>query len=166
MWTITEVYTNADGTIQFIELFTIYNGQELTAGHTIESIDDASNKNTFIFLTNTPAPTAGHHLLLATAGFAGLVGAPLPDFELADGFLWDPIGTVNFVGAVGFVSYTNIPTDGVTSLHYPGGTSAPNSPTNYAGLEGHIEAIPIIPLVPGDFNGDGVADPNDLFLFG
>jgi len=166
LWTITEVYTNADGTIQFIELFTSSINQELTSGHTIESILDASNKKIFLFLTDTPAPTTGHHLLLATAGFAGLAGAVTPDFMLADGFLYDPSGTVNFVGAVGFVSYTNIPTDGVTSLNYPGGTSAPNSPTNYAGQVGDIEGNPIIPLVPGDFNGDGVVDPNDLPLFG
>ena len=65
-WTIKEVYTNADGTIQFIELFTSSDGQQATSLARIESIKDIDIKNTFFFGSNTPFPTAGHHLLLVS----------------------------------------------------------------------------------------------------
>jgi hypothetical protein len=44
LWTISEVYSNSDGSVQFIELFTPSVGQTFTNGTQIKS-----NGNTFTF---------------------------------------------------------------------------------------------------------------------
>ena len=174
-WEIKEVYTNVDGTIQFIELFTTSTLQQFTTGKEIKSInDDTGDVKVFTFGGLTPAPTADHHLLLATKGFADLAGVVTPDFILDDGslfdpnegFLFDPNGTVNFVGA-DIVSYTNIPTDGVMSLNFsfdiiPVVTSESNTPTNYAGDEGHIEVCAF--SLAGDYNYDCRDDNLDFVI--
>jgi hypothetical protein len=139
-WNINEIYTNADGTVQFVELFTTFNSQQFTDGLTIRASQGA-NTNDFVFPDNTPAPTGNHHLLIATTGFASLPGAVTPDFTLPDGFLFSPDGTVNFIGADSR-TYTSLPTDGVLSIHYPGENTDTNSPTNYAGQSGSVNSPP------------------------
>jgi glucose/arabinose dehydrogenase len=132
LWTINEIYSNDDGTIQFIELFTSSSSQQFTNNTQIESTD-GNTINTFTFPGNTPSPTNGHHLLLATAGFAALPGVPAPDFIIPDNFLFAPAGTVDYLFAVGLINYSNLPTDGTLSLDGDGTTTQVNSPTNYAG---------------------------------
>ena len=39
-WEINEVYSNADGTVQYIELFTTSNNQQFTSGTTIRASPD------------------------------------------------------------------------------------------------------------------------------
>lgn len=140
-WDISEIYSNADGTIQFIELLTLFNSQQFTMGQTIRASQGASI-NDFIFPSNTPSPTANKHLLLATAGFASEPGAVTPDFILPDGFLFTNNGTVDFLNAIGNRTYTLLPTGGILSFHYPSGTTGTNSPTNFAGQEGSIAPSP------------------------
>ena len=55
---------------------------------------------------------------------------------------------------------TSLPTDGVTSIHYPpaGGSLLDNSPTNYAGTTGSLTAPP---SPTGDYNGDGEVNTDD-----
>ncbi|MCH8043644.1 MAG: PEP-CTERM sorting domain-containing protein [Planctomycetes bacterium] len=162
LWDFSEVYSNADGSVQFIELFTTSNFERFTSGHTITS----GNKS-FVFPDNTPASTADHHLLLATPGFADLDGGVAPDFELPVNF-FDPSGdTLTFVGLIDpSVTFNNLPTDGVDSLHYPdpfdflnNGVSGVNSPTNYLGISGSI--IPT-PVLLSDLNNNGFVDFEDL----
>jgi glucose/arabinose dehydrogenase len=141
LWEINEIFSDDSGTIQFIELFTTFDNQQLTFDHDIEATQGIS-MNTFTFPGNTPTPTGGHHLLLATSGFASLPSAPTPDFTLPDGFLFAPDGMVNFVGADS-VSYTSLPTDGVLSLAGDGTTTQTNSPTNYAATSGSV-VVPIM----------------------
>ena len=146
LWNISEIYSNADGTVQYIELFTTSNNQQFTAGTTIRASQGASS-NDFVFPGPTPAPTGGHHLLLATADFASLPGAVTPDYTLADGFLFTPNGIVNYLSA-NSLTYDCLPTDGSSSLHCDANNGvmctatsiAANSPTNYAGSIGSIDA--------------------------
>jgi len=65
-WDINEIYSNADGTHQFIELTTFVNGEQFVINHTITSNSDGM-VNTFIFMNNTPSPTANRTILLATS---------------------------------------------------------------------------------------------------
>lgn len=139
-WDINEIYTNADGTIQFVELFTTFNGQHVTDNHTIRASQGGSS-NDFVFPDDSPAPTGNHHLLIATSGFASLTGAVTPDFILPDNFLFTPDGTVNFIGADSR-TYASLPTDGILSIHYPSGNTDTNSPTNYAGQAGSVNSPP------------------------
>ena len=85
-WEITEVYSNADGSIQFIELFTGQPGQEFVAGQTLTASDASGETRTFRFPRNLPAPTTGRHFLLATPAFASVSGGVVPDFEIPAGF--------------------------------------------------------------------------------
>ena len=145
-WQISEVYSNADGTVQFIELHTTVDNQEGTPGQIIRASQGFSTHD-FVFPSITPFPTRQHSLLLATAAFASLPGAVLPDFTLDDGFLFSPDGIVDFIGA-NSLTYDCLPTEGTMSLHClaNNGTSCtaasigPNSPTNYAGETGSIDA--------------------------
>jgi len=147
LWNFQEVFSNTDGTIQFIELFTAVDGQEFALGEQFRSSQGA-NVQTYTFPTNTPFPTAGHHLLIATSGFASLPGAPTPDFVMPDGFLFSPDGVLENLSLFGpTFSYANLPTDGLMSLAGDGVTTALNSPTNYAGATGSIDATGQVPTV-------------------
>ena len=163
LWDFSEVYSNADGSVQFIELFTAFDGEQFTAGQTIKS----TSGSTFLFPGNTPAPTGDHHLLLATPGFADLDGGVAPDFEISVNF-FDPSGdTLTFAFLIDpSVTLSNMPIDGVNSLHYPDpfdflndGVSGVNSPTNYLGISGSI--IPT-PVLLSDLNNNGFVDFEDL----
>jgi serralysin len=144
LYDVKEVFSNSDGTVQYVELFTTFNNQHFLTGHTIVASQDAST-HTFTFLASGPSPTASTHLLIATAGFEAACGVT-PDFIMADDFLFDPDGSVNFAEGTDVVGYTSLPLDGETSLNYPGEVSATNSPTNFAGATCTLEAPP--PEVP------------------
>ncbi len=135
LWDINEIYSNADGTVQYVELFTTSNSQQFTNGRTINSTLGGST-NSFVFPSDTPSPTANHHLLLATSAFASLPGGVTPDFTISDGFLFAPAGQVDFALA-DLLDYTGLPTDGVNALDGLGNPIAA-SPTNYAGEVGSV----------------------------
>lgn len=86
-------------------------------------------------------------MLLATADFASLPGAVTPDFTFADGFLFKPDGVVNYIFA-NSLTYDCLPSDGIMSLHCDANNGISctamsvgvNSPTNYAGATGSIDA--------------------------
>lgn len=160
LWDITEVYSNADGSVQFLELFATANSQQFLSGHTI-----TSGANTFTFPSNSPSPTAQHHLLIATAGFGSLPGGVTADFTLPANFFNPASDTINFANSDTAV-FTSAPTDGILSLNYAFGSNTAtimtNSPTNYAGQAGSIGGSDI---VPGDYNNDGSVDAADYTLW-
>ncbi|MBK7952244.1 MAG: hypothetical protein IPK00_26695 [Deltaproteobacteria bacterium] len=148
LWKFTEVYSNADGTIQFIEM------QEC-CGSDLEiqmaSADLVSNGHVYHFPNNLVGPTAHTWLLIATAGFAALPGAPTPDFIIPDGF-FDPAGdTLRYRLGTDIVTLDpdELPTDGVHSLERVGFSGSTfvvgvNSPINFAGDSGSV-SIPAVP---------------------
>ena len=148
-WDITEIYSNADGTLQFIEWFTSFNSQHLLAGHVV-----TTNSNVYTFPNNLPSSgTGGHHFLMGTAGFAALPGAPPPDYIIPDGFIdttgdtlrlrTSPVSTTweTFSFGAG-----ELPTDGCHSLIclFHSGAACiitdveVNSPTNFDGETGSV----------------------------
>jgi hypothetical protein len=160
LWTISEVFSNSDGSVQFIELFTSSAGQTLTNGTQIKS-----NGNTFTFPANLSQDTTNKHLLLATAGFGSLAGGVTPDFTIPSHF-FNPAGdTINYVFTVaGTVTFTSVPTNGISSLNYPGATTAVNSPTNLAGKSGSVNLAPP-PALTGDYNNNGRVDAADYTVW-
>src|SRR4051794_7843265 len=73
LWQVKEVFTNASGSVQFVEMFDSFSGETLTAGKTLTANSDGSIK-TFTFPSNLSHNTPGS-LLIATTGFGSLAGA-------------------------------------------------------------------------------------------
>lgn len=145
-WDITEVFSNASGTIQFIELQECCGGAGEIGlpGHNL-----TSNSNTFLIPGGAlTGPTSNKFYLIATQGFADLPGAPTPDAII-------PAGNVPFFSTGGDTvqyvpwdtwTFGAVPTDGTTSLERDG-TMGLNSPTNYAGQTGSVDTGAPIPTV-------------------
>ena len=150
LWQLSELYSNADGTVQFIELTALAGGQQFVMGHTITSTMDGSTQS-FTFNANLPGDTAGKTLLIGTAAVAALSGVT-PDYVVPDGFLFTTNGMLNWAEGADSWSYAALPLDGMHALLRSGGTAV-NSPRNFAGTTG-ILSLP----VAGDFNSDGKGD--------
>ncbi len=145
-WDVVEVFSDASGTVQFIELREMNNtpGETGLPGHTLSS-------NAYSFVIPGPAlvgPTSGRSYLVATAAFAALPGAPTPDAII-------PAGSVPFFSTGGdtltyvpwdFFTFGPglVPTDGINSLNRDL-TTGPNTPKNYAGVTGSVVAPPPVP---------------------
>ena len=129
LWQVNEVFSNADGTVQFIELVALAGGQQFLAGHAITSSQGATT-NSFTFPSNLPGDTAGKTFLIGTNGFAAL-GQVAPDYVVPNGFLFTSNGSVSFAG-VDTVSWTALPVDGTLSINRSG-TTAVKSPSGFAG---------------------------------
>ncbi|MCO4759111.1 MAG: hypothetical protein KC477_13910 [Oceanospirillaceae bacterium] len=138
LWQINEVFSSADGSLQFIELFSPSAGQEFLANHTITATSSDGPVSVFTFPTNSNQPTNNKHLLLATRDFQVVTGIE-PDFIIATGFLPVAGGSLNFAG-VDTLNLTNLPLDGFQSLSGNGAVTMA-SPTNFAG---HSSTVPSI----------------------
>jgi hypothetical protein len=155
-WDINELFSNADGSIQFIELFTPADGQELlNTGPDVAQLSSTDGLTTHLmasFPNDLPSDlTADKFFLIATTGFAGLTGAVTPDYTMPDGFLFIDGGTVVFADMfdpLSTVSYGTLPIDGILSLNADGSTTGTNSPTNFAGATGSIVASAVVPVPP------------------
>lgn len=165
LWHITQLYSNADSTVQFIELTALAGGQQFIAGHTITSSQGATTRS-YTFPTDLPDDTAtsvhGYYgttttyksFVIGTQGFAAL-GVVMPDYVVPNGFLFTVNGVVNYADGADTISYASLPTDGSRALNRDG-TTGPNSPHNFAGASGSISAAapPVVALEnpqPGSF---------------
>lgn len=132
-WDFSEVFSNEDGTVQFVELFSANSGEAALNGWTI-----TSTSGTFTFVGNLPADTANTWVLVGTAAYALAEGAVAPDYVLPDAF-FDPAGdTLNYAGGADIWTVSDVPTNGVDSLDRASG-AGPNTPTNFAGETGSID---------------------------
>jgi hypothetical protein len=176
-WRIKEIFSNHDGTIQFIEFFTTSGFENFVSNHTLAATSDGNLKAYTIppgsdFLGST----AGRHFLLATAGFAGASGL-LPNFTPLPNKFFDPDAAsiaLNFANGTEVATFAGslLPKDGVNSLTdtilvaFPGVDTdnfvvGVNSPTNYAGQTGSVNAPPP-ERNPADFDEDDDVDGDDL----
>jgi hypothetical protein len=139
VWLPDEVFSNASGTIQFLEFSDVFDGEEFL---TVTSLH--SNANTFPFSSNLPSSfTAGKHFLVGTAAFAALPGAPAPDYIIPANFFSTAADDLFLIGSVQpslAFSAGSLPTDGIHSLSFDGTSLSTtiNSPTNFAGATASI----------------------------
>jgi len=145
-WDIVEVFSNADGTIQYIELLDLgTGGGEINIGNATISSTAQSHS---ISNGPVPPPTNGRYYLIATPDFAALPGAPTPDEILPPTAVpfFDISGDTVSVG-VDSLTFGSVPTNGTDALTRAG-TVVANSPTNYAGATGSVTARgpPSVPL--------------------
>jgi hypothetical protein len=145
---IIEIFSSADGKVQFIELLESSsdsgyygniggNNQNLWSGNTLVAAS-GSTQHTFTFPRNLPSNlTSGTSVLVGTQSFAALGGVS-PDYVVPDGFFFYPAGRITYAN-VDTVNYSALPLDGINSLDRVGAVQA-NSPTNFAGVTGSVRA--------------------------
>lgn len=160
-WRVNEVFSSADGSVQFIELRETCgtNGETFLSGRQV-----LSNANSVNLVNLPPNSSANKHLLLATANITSF-GGPTPDYVIPAGFFsllgdmlqYTPYHSCNMASGA-------VPTNGTDSLNRPAGCStstcpntvATNSPTNFNGDSGSVVVGGCI-----DNDGDGYGNPGD-----
>ena len=137
LWRMTEAYSNADGTVQFLELAALAGGEQFVSGHALSS-SSGSLTHTFNVPTDLPGDSGGKRMLFATQGFANL-GVVTPDYIVPDGFLFIAGGSLNWADA-DLWEQPALPVDGRMSLYKENGGAALNSPTNFLDQQGSVTA--------------------------
>ncbi len=140
-WRIVEAFSNADGSLQFVEMNLVashhdsINNFKLVAGDATAGIDTI-----FSFPSNISSSLAGDRMLIATASFQSTYGI-IPDFVIPDGFLTITAGDVIYAGILASrISWTSLPLDGVNSLNSDGLIS-PATPQNLSGVQITLSAL-------------------------
>ena len=160
LWYVNEVYSNADGSVQFIEMKAAASGQQFIRGHTIRSTS-GSTTHSYTFPNDLPGDSAegmgdpsGYYggyggevlyktFLIGTQGFAAM-NVVAPDFVVPNGFLFPSGGTLVFGEGADTFTYGALPTDG-RSLDR-NRNMAQNSPMNFAGASGTVSASAADPI--------------------
>ena len=162
-WGFNEVFSNADGSIQFIEM------RECCGFPNEIDLQDKwilshSTQNMYIFPENLPPDSsANQYMLFATEGFARLPGAPTPDHIICDNFFSLEEDQLNFFFYISVFIFDSgqLPTDGIHSLQADGSVTV-NSPTNFKSQQGSVDASGVpADFIRGDSNGDGTVDIGD-----
>jgi hypothetical protein len=158
---IEEIFSNADGTIQYIVMHESVGAaaEYFWMGHTI-----TTGQMSYTFPNNLPiqttcnpyygcvdsmmkAPmmvmpnvtsTANTRVLIATQGLAAL-GVIAPDFIVPNGFIPIGGGTITYAEGADQWTFGPLPTDGVTALSRSGGMIQ-NVATNFSGQSAFIAA--------------------------
>jgi hypothetical protein len=141
LWNVQEVYSSADGSVQFIELSTTTTFQNALSGHVI-TCTNSQGAHSFTFPTNLPTTaTAGKTFIIGTSNLSSIPGGLVPNYVLTNTvpFLFQSASSPNTVLITLSLSanqasvYTALPTDGDLSLNGSGGTSiaATNTPKNF-----------------------------------
>jgi hypothetical protein len=171
LWRLQEVFTNATGTIQFIELATTGAGEFDTNNAVITATSDGVPVSYTLThnLAGQPS-TANRTFLISTASFVGLTGAPAPDFGTLPQNFINPNATnitLSFAGvdSISFDSFI-LPKNGIASLgdhdldafaqHL---TAEGNTPKNFAGASGSVN---LTPFLGADFDEMGSVNGVDL----
>jgi Ca2+-binding RTX toxin-like protein len=142
---INELYSNASGSIQFIEMKVgNFSGESQWSGVTLTSTRDGV-QHSFVFPSNLPnTNTANTTVLITTQGFAD-VALVTPDFVVPDGFLFTAGGSLNF-GNVDTITYGALAGGGALSVDRIG-VQATATPKNFSGVSGTLPVPPTTELV-------------------
>lgn len=161
-WRIKEVFSNASGTVQFIELVETCGTPNETGliGHNVKA-----NTNSIPLTANLPpGSSANKHILFGTANLPSF-GGPTPDYIIPANFISLTGVTLEYTPQhTCIVASGVIPADGSNSLNRAAGcnlatcptTVALNSPTNLAGQSSPVNAPACM-----DGDGDGYGSPGD-----
>jgi hypothetical protein len=155
LFRIVQVYSNADGTQQYVMLreMTGANNEHFWAGHTLTT-NGAGGFKQFTFPANLPSSqTANRSVLIATAGLAARGIAA--DYTIPNGFVPTGGGSVNYAPEAGvdMINIPALPTDGATAVDR-NGNPTPATPTNFAGAT--ITLSPTPPPTTPDLNQHGL----------
>jgi len=142
LFDIQEVFSNGDGTVQFIELFTTFGNQQFLTGHTL-TFQINSTTQSSVVLSTLPGDSANKTFLIGTSTLETLYGVR-PDFVIPANYLTAGANNfINFAEGTDRVNLTLLPTNGNSSLNGETGNSAETSaatsvnalatPKNFAG---------------------------------
>lgn len=168
LWKINEIFSSADGRVQFIELHECCGANSEIYLRGIE-FTSQSTGSVFTFPSQIAGPTGYRYLLLATQAFADLPGAPEPDYIIPESFIGLKGDTLWYSEARNYDRFVygpgDLPTDGIRSIQVANYvtdrfTTGDNSPTNYAGGTGSVDTSGA-PFKRGDCNVDGQNDMSD-----
>ncbi len=150
MWRIDQLYSNGDGSVQFVVVTALSAGQQFIQGHTLTSSQGGAT-HSFTFPSNLPGDSAtviggGYYggemttdyrsFLIGTQGFAAL-HLVTPDYVVPNGFLFTGNASVSYGEGVDVFSYAGLPTDGNTAL-YRNGVKGPDVATNFSGATASV----------------------------
>ena len=156
LWQMSELYSNADGSVQFLELRALTGGQEFLGGHTLDSQGPNGVTNTLNF-SDLQGDTSNRTMLVGTVGFSQL-NVVQPDFIVPNGFFFKGGGTLIFGEGADRWTYPALPTPPL-SLNRDGTTST-NSPKNFSGATGSIATVTPPPPTPFNVHGLWWNDPD------
>lgn len=145
-WLFQEIYSNADGSIQYIELYTASDFQDLLWTNNVQlQAQFGTTTRTFTFDSDLPwwsyGETAGHTLLIASAGYQALDVPPQADYWPLDagGMFFDPTANVVLYLLEGTTVIDVVAFDASAmsqcedSINYPGPILQSNTPENFWG---------------------------------
>lgn len=143
LWEISEVYSSADGSVQFVEMRAQSGGQQFfkTFGGNSSVVRSTNSLGTStVILTNDlPGSSSGRTCLIGTANLATLPGGVMPDFIIPPGFIrratngGGAVVVFNPNSTFGMLT-TALPSDGDSALlRATGGpiVTPTNSPKNF-----------------------------------
>lgn len=134
LWSMNELYSSADGSVQFLEMTALASQQEFIGGHVLRATQGGTT-HTFTVPADLQGDSAGKHMIFGTQSFANLAVVK-PDVIVPDGFFFTGSGSIDWASA-DFWTYSGLPSDGRQSLNRDGSTAV-NSPLNYAGQTGSV----------------------------
>jgi hypothetical protein len=146
LWKLDQIFSNADGSVQFIQL-TIpapEDGEQFVNNVTI---DVAGHLFTFNKDLGSSTTSVNKWILIGTPAYAALPGVPAPDYTMPAGFLPTGGGTLNYSGGDTW-GYGAMPIDGHNALHRSGSTvtTSANSPENFNLQTGTVNLV--VPTLP------------------
>lgn len=153
LFSMSELYSNADGSVQFLEITALTGAQQFVGGHTLR-VDQGGSTHSFTFPSNLPGDTSGKAMLVATQGFANL-GIVTPDYIVPNGFFFAGNGTITYAEGSDIWNYSGLPSDGSHALSR-NGASAANSARNFSGATGSVSGASTPPPPPAAFNVEGL----------
>lgn len=143
---IEELYSTPSGTLQFIELDTDFNNQNLfkTGGNNSRLVSKTAGNEvhaTYSFPNDLPSTaTEGHSVLVGTSNVLA-IGGVTPDFIIPADFLLLEGGILEFTsdvfGTFNTVFYPALPT-GKNSYDAQDNSTGLNTPKNFAGVVGQV----------------------------
>ncbi len=152
---IAQVFSSADGAIQFVQLRETAGatGQQELAGRTL-TVARGSVTRTFTFPADLPSSaTANKAVLIASQGWQAVPAnypefrAVTPDFTMPDRFLPAEGATLTFDGVDAF-AYPALPRDGFSAVYRSGNTIRDNSAQNFGGA---VASLPPVPVTAVEF---------------
>lgn len=167
-WRISEIFSNTDGTVQYIKLSTTSDNQQGLSGRTLRALNAAGAVGqTFTFPSSlSSSQTANKSVLIGTVAFSGFTQLHV-DYQLPSGFLFSEGGSVQLVD-IDSLTYqrAQLPRNGVQALRSDGAPVTAN-PVNFAGQTVTVDvavtsifndATAVVNLPVVDVPGSGIAN--------